>query len=916
MRALDTFLISYKKVHFTLNTTPATQSASAYIEKTTRLSRYVRNLLISAPALRDDLQRNLAHAWTKPEMEAFLSACPIADEKSLKKTLRDLRKAVMLRLLTRDLNGLADLQEVMDTMTAIAEVTTNCAILHLSHWLKSQYGDPIGAESGELQTLIVVGMGKLGGGELNVSSDIDLIFIYQEEGETTGPRKLSNHEYFTQLGRKLNNAISEITEDGYVFRVDMRLRPYGDSGALVVSFAMLENYFITQGREWERYAWIKARAISGDHIEDLTQLARPFIFRKYLDFGAFASMRDLHAQIRREVQRRELSNNIKLGPGGIREIEFTAQVFQLIRGGKVTELQILPTLKVLQLLENRDLLSTQAVTELSEAYVFLRNLEHRLQYLDDAQTQTLPENPTDQAIIAEGMEFADYDRFLQVLNSHRNKVSRHFDQVFAAPQSTQESHPLAALWSGLENGESTSRLAELGYTNPESIHNRLHQLKHSSRYNQMPDTNRTRFDALIPPLIEVSSGFPNPDQTLERILVLLESVSRRESYLALLLEYPQSLNQVAKICSASPWAADYLARQPILLDELLDTRLLYQAPEWGNLKIALQKQMDEQAGDVERQMDILRQFKHAQVFHFLAQDLAGLLPLEQLSDNLSDLADLILSETLRACWKNLTRRHCEIPQFAIIAYGRLGGKELGYASDLDIIFLYDDESQEAPEIYARLAQRMNTWLSSITSAGMLYETDLRLRPDGASGLLVSSVVAFETYQKSKAWVWEHQALTRARWVAGDNNVGKIFDRIRCEVLKQTRDQSKLAQDIIEMRQKMRDSHPNTSGLFDIKHDRGGIVDVEFIVQYLVLANASRHAELTRNIGNLALLKLSGELNLIPADLAESARDAYRQYRQWQHQLRLQGAKYARLEQEKAAEYCTSVQKLWNTVFGG
>ena len=874
----------------------------------------MRNLLTSSPGFANEQLEKLSQPWTKQEMEAFLALRLISDEASLKKALRDLRKAVMLRLLTRDLNGLADLEEVVATMTALAETTVACAIDHLTQWMKLTFGDPIGAESGAVQNLIVVGMGKLGGGELNVSSDIDLIFIYPEEGETTGPRVTSNHEYFTQLGRKLNNAISDITQDGYVFRVDMRLRPYGESGALVSSFAMLENYFITQGREWERYAWIKGRAIHGDHIDELTQQVRPFVFRKYLDFGAFASMRDLHAQIRREVQRREMSTNIKLGPGGIREIEFTAQVFQLIRGGKLPEMQIRPTLKVLDLLGSRGFLPQQAVEELKAAYVFLRNLEHRLQYLDDTQTQTLPTSETDQAIIAEAMNFSDYASFLQALDGHRNKVTRHFDQVFAAPQSTQESHPLAALWNGLSGEEAATKLEELGYANPVSIQERLQQIRHGSRYNQMPDASRTRFDALMPPLIEVSAGFTNPDQTLERILTLLEGVSRRESYLALLLEYPQTLNQVARICSASPWAADYLSHQPLLLDELLDTRLLYAPPDWKNLKDALQTQMRAATADVERQMDIMRQFKHAQIFHLLAQDLAGFLPLEKLSDHLSDLADLILSETLRTCWQNLARKHRDDPKFAIIGYGKLGGKELGYASDLDIIFLYEDDAPEAPEIYARLAQRINNWLTSLTSSGMLYETDLRLRPDGASGLLVSSVEAFEEYQKHKAWIWEHQALTRARWAAGDENVGKLFERIRCEVLKQPRDLPELRREIIGMRQKMLDSHPNPSKLFDIKHDRGGIIDVEFIVQYLVLAFAHQHTDLTRNIGNLALLKLAGELGLIPAEPAEGAREAYRQYRQWQHQLRLQGAQYARLEHEQATDLIASVLKLWDVVF--
>jgi len=416
-------------------------------------------------------------------------------------------------------------------------------------------------------------------------------------------------------------------------------------------------------------------------------------------------------------------------------------------------------------------------------------------------------------------------------------------------------------------------------------------------------------------MIEMAARFPNPDATLERVLNLLEAISRREAYLALLLEYPQTLNQVAKLCSASPWVSDYLARHPILLDELLDSRELYAQPDRTRLRTELEEELNAAAGDTERQMDILRHFKQAQVFRLVAQDLAGLLPLERLSDHLSDLADLILDETLRLCWAGLRGRHRETPRFAIIGYGKLGGRELGYASDLDLIFLYADQAAEAPEIYARLAQRINTWLTSLTPAGLLYETDLRLRPDGASGLLVSAVEAFEHYQKHQAWLWEHQALTRARFCAGDEEVGREFERIRREVLQQPRDPGALQKEVLAMRQKMLDAHPNPSGLFDIKHDRGGIIDAEFMVQYLVLGHAGHHPELARNIGNLALLRLAGELGLIPADQAEEVRDSYRELRRLQHQLRLQGARYARIEPTEGEKLSAPVLRLWQRVFG-
>jgi glutamate-ammonia-ligase adenylyltransferase len=775
--------------------------------------------------------------------------------------------------------------------------------------MQQDYGIPMGSDNRDPQELLVIGMGKLGGGELNVSSDIDLVFIYPEEGETSGPRSISNHEYFDRLARKLIAAIGAMTGDGYVFRVDTRLRPYGEGGPLAMSFAMLENYFITQGREWERYAWIKARVVCGNRGEELMQLARPFVFRKYLDFAAINSMRDLHAQVRQEVQRRDMSENIKLGPGGIREIEFIAQVFQLIRGGRESELRIRPTLAVLEKLVGLNLLPEQAAGELRDAYVFLRNLEHRLQYLDDDQTQSLPKNEQDRALIAKAMGFDGFEVFLRQLDTHRARVSLHFEQVFAAPQIT--SHPLLALWEGtFTDEEAVKQLTGLGYRDPQQIVLRLKNIRHSSRYRQMPASTQSRLDALMPAMIEAAAPFG--DAALERLLLLTESIGRRESYLALLLEYPQALQSLAKLCGASSWAAQYLAQHPLVLDELLDARTLYSPPDWPHLQAALSAQLLE--ADIEQQMDILRQFHHAQVFRLVAQDLAGLLALETLSDHLSDLADLILQRVLHLCWEGLRQKHRDEPYFTIIGYGKLGGKELGYASDLDLIFLYDDEHPEAQAVYARLAQRINTWLTSYTAAGILYDTDLRLRPDGASGLLVSGIAAFSEYQQRHAWVWEHQALTRGRFVAGNQQVGNCFEAIRKEVLCAKRDLAKLRSEILNMRSKMLEAHPNASGLFDLKHDRGGIIDVEFIVQYLVLGYAHAHPGLTGNIGNLALLKLTAELKLLPADLAELVRNSYREFRRLQHGLRLNNEKYARVEASAFKEQREAVLKLWDWVF--
>jgi len=877
------------------------------LERALDFSRYAKQLLHRQPELKNSLLTNLHAPFTVQQMRVLLN--PVQNEVELFHTLRDLRGQVMLRLIVRDLCALADLSEVTRTTTSLAEETLNFALTHLNAWMQQDYGIPMGSDSREPQELLVIGMGKLGGGELNVSSDIDLVFVYPEEGVTSGPRSISNHEYFDRLGRKLIAAISTMTENGYVFRVDTRLRPYGEGGPLAVSLAMLENYFITQGREWERYAWIKARVVCGNRGEELMQLARPFVFRKYLDYAAFNSMRGLHGQVRQEVQRRDMSENIKLGPGGIREIEFLAQVFQLIRGGRESELRIRPTLAVLEKLVGFNLLPEQAAGELRDAYVFLRNLEHRLQYLDDDQTQSLPNNEQDRALIAKAMGFDGFEAFLQQLDTHRARVSLHFEQVFAAPQIT--SHPLLALWEGtITDEEAVKHLTGLGYRDPQQIVLRLKNIRHSSRYRQMPAATQSRLDALMPAMIEAAASFG--DAALERLLLLTESIGRRESYLALLLEYPQALQSLAKLCGASSWAAQYLAQHPLVLDELLDARTLYSPPDWPRLQAALSAQLLE--ADIEQQMDILRQFHYAQVFRLVAQDLAGLLALETLSDHLSDLADLILKWVLRLCWEGLRQKHRDEPYFAIIGYGKLGGKELGYASDLDLIFLYDDEHPEAQAVYARLAQRINTWLTSYTAAGILYDTDLRLRPDGASGLLVSGITAFSEYQRLHAWVWEHQALTRGRFVAGNQQVGNRFEAIRKEVLCTKRDLAKLRSEILNMRSKMLEAHPNASGLFDLKHDRGGIIDVEFIVQYLVLGHAHAHPVLTRNIGNLALLKLAAELKLLPADLTEQVRNGYREFRRLQHGLRLNNEKYTRVEASAVKEQREAVLTLWDRVF--
>jgi glutamate-ammonia-ligase adenylyltransferase len=833
-------------------------------------SRVAAQWLAADPALAAELQAR--EAFGAADMASALDGAQADSEPALKRRLRRLRRRVLLRTMARDLDGegtaAARLAEVCSTMTLLAEFTIRAAL----GWLREE-------------ELIVVGMGKLGGGELNVSSDIDLVFVHPDaDASAAGQGGLE------RTARRLIALLNDVTEDGLVFRVDMRLRPYGSAGALVSDFDALESYFFAQGREWERYAWIKARALSGSAsgIRALEGVVRPFVYRKYLDYGTLEAMRRLHAEVRRDVARRELADHVKLGPGGIREIEFIVQALQLVRGGRDPELTARPTLAVLELLAKKRLLAEEVTRGLAAAYVCLRNVEHRLQYLDDAQIHELPETEEDRLRLARMADCGSWSEFQAGLDAHRQAVTRAFQSVF-----NERSEAEAEAW-------------------PE--HPRLQALRSSQRYLQLPEDSRRRLDALVPALARAAAATPDPETTLARGVGLVEAIARRAAYLALLAERPEALERVTRMIGASSWAAEFITLHPLLLDELLDDRLLYAPPDWKEFEAGLRAQLAGAGGDAEREMNLVREQHQSQQFRLLAQDLAGLLTVEVLADHLSLLADIVLNCALAACWNRIPGRHREQPRFAVIGYGKLGGKELGYASDLDIIFLFDDADERAAENYSRLATRFNNWLSARTSAGALFETDLQLRPSGNSGLLVSSLAAFEEYQEHAAWTWEHQALTRARFCAGDAEIGSAFERIRSRILRRQRDPAALARDVLAMREKMHAAHPNRSGLFDLKHDRGGMIDIEFTVQFLVLARAHRHAELTGNLGNIALLKIAADLGLIGAELAELCRNAYREFRRLQHALRLNGAQYARVPQERVAAHVQAVRELWKAVF--
>ncbi|CAG9176827.1 Bifunctional glutamine synthetase adenylyltransferase/adenylyl-removing enzyme [Cupriavidus pampae] len=927
-------------------------------------SHYARRVMQARPEVTEVVTQAAGVPLTRAWMEARLAALhePGADgadvDAAAGRALRRLRAEVMCVVIERDLRGAAALGEVTGAMTDLAELAIQHGLHVLGNDLAATFGRPTCRQGAEVQELVVVGMGKLGGRELNVSSDIDLIFLYDEDGETQGgTRSLSNHEYFIRLGRRLINLLSEVTADGYVFRVDMRLRPNGDAGPLVCSLGMLEEYLIVQGREWERYAWIKGRIVSAQdspHAQRtaalLERLTTPFIFRRYLDYGVIAAIRSLHAQIRAEAAKRsgglaghgmnQRSFNIKLGRGGIREIEFMAQVFQLIRGGQDPALRVRPTLEVLSVAVGRNLLPAGQAEQLADAYRFLRQLEHRLQYRDDAQTHHLPTTPEEQQAVALSMGCADWQALVERMYALQEPVAQQFEATFADPYAEGDTQPAEELWPELVREEVATRatqdgpdqsdetdpgsspcqrLQAVGFLDCTGLYDRLRAIATSVRYRALSETSRARFDQLVNRALDLAAKQDDADSTIARFLDFLDAISRRASYLSLLSEYPQAMDRVAHTLHASRWAAAYLTRHPQLLDELLDSDALAGAPDWPAFRSRLGERLAASDGQVETQMDILRREHHAETFRVLLQDLRGTLTVEQIADRLSDLADAMLEVTLQAVWRQLATRHIETPRFAVIAYGRLGGKELGYSSDLDIVFLYDDPHDRAPEVYAAYARRLITWLTSHTAAGMLFDVDTRLRPNGEAGLLVTSFDAFRRYQfregDNTAWVWEHQALTRARFCAGDEEIGARFESLRKDVLSQPRDAATLRADIVEMRGKVSEGHPNPTGLFDLKHDRGGMVDIEFTVQYLVLLHSGTHAALTRNAGNIALLRIAGELGLIDAALAAEVGNAYRLFRARQHQIRLDGHAQARVQPASVAGETEKVRALWHAVFG-
>ncbi|MES3041404.1 MAG: bifunctional [glutamate--ammonia ligase]-adenylyl-L-tyrosine phosphorylase/[glutamate--ammonia-ligase] adenylyltransferase [Pseudomonadota bacterium] len=884
-----------------------------------------------SPWLQERLQRGVemapphgvAESWLLRVQQA-VAGLPLATERLLPElargvdpswqaALRQLRTREQMRFIARDLQRLCTLPELTRELSEFADAVLEVALAQAHADVALLHGEPMGADSGKPQQMVIIGMGKLGGHELNLSSDIDLMFTYAEDGETDGRRAISNQEFFIKVGQRIIQLLDPVTADGFVFRVDMRLRPWGDGSALAMSFDAMETYYERHGREWERYALIKARICAGDRTggEQLMRVLRPFVFRRYIDFGVFESLREMKAMIEREVRRLDREDNIKLGRGGIREVEFIAQAFQLIRGGVDTALQERQLLKVLPMLAERGLLSASAVAGLIQAYHFLRNSEHRIQALHDQQTQMLPVDAADRQCLAEAMGFADWSAYSAALACEREVVHRHFRDVIDAREPEPEQVALP----------------------PEQWPPVIQALLDSRALAQLSVAGRERLERLLPVLVRECAAHDQGEQALTRIIPLIEATLKRSAYLVLLSENPEALKRLIDLCAASPWMAQLLARYPALLDELLNAATLFAPPTRAELAADLRAQLARvPEDDLERQMDILRLFQKGQLLRVAASDLKGTLPLMKISDSLTWIAEAVLQEVLHLSWRQLVARHgtpldrngkpCD-PGFIIVGYGKLGGLELGYGSDLDLVFIHDADAQrdtvggikplDGASFFARLGQKIIHLLTTSMGSGLLYEVDMRLRPSGASGLLVTSLDGFALYQREQAWTWEHQALVRARVVVGDPALAVRFDEVRASVLAKPRALPPLRVEVREMRQKMRDHlAPKNPAEIDLKHSPGGLVDIEFLVQYLTLAHAHAHPALTQWPDNVRLLDTLAQAGLMPTADAEALKSAYLALRRAGHARALAGADKALGTDELLAER-ELVQRLWTEI---
>ena len=859
------------------------------------------------------------------------------------KLLRQFRRREMIRIAWRDLGGLADLTGTMTDLSRLARACIQQTYTLLYEKYCQKFGTPLG-ENQLPQHLIVLGMGKLGAEELNFSSDIDLIFAFGENGQTSDKSKpITNTEFFTRLCRDLVKIIGQNTLDGFVFRMDTRLRPFGENGPLVMSFDGMEEYYQRQGREWERYALVKARVVAGDLVagQNLLNRLKPFIYRRYLDFGAFESLRKMKQMISLEVKRRGLKNNIKLGPGGIREIEFFGQMFQLIRGGVFPKLQQPAIQPVLKVLADENYIDSDVAKQLEQAYIFLRNTEHRLQEFDDSQTHELPLDKFAQSRLAGAMGFKEWIFYEKALKNHLNNVHYHFNALMASnepadPDTLQDNY-LEEVWqnNNLESSEIKDILSQAGYINSDKTGALLCDYKTEPVTKSLSKKGRDRLNRLMPLILKQVAKTDQPDIVLNRIIDLLRTIQRRTSYLALLLEYPVSLNHLIKLCSASPWIASFLSKHPVLLDELLDPRSLYSIPIKQDLVKDLDRRLNNfSSEEFEYQMDELRIFKQVNVLKIAASDITDILPLMKVSDRLTDIAEVILAAAINLAWEYLIAKHgrpvtvlnekADEKGFAVIAYGKMGGLELGYGSDLDLVFLHaaekghtrgKDKPIDNTQFFARLGQRVIHILSTHTSTGSLYETDMRLRPSGQAGVLVSHIDAFEKYQVKQAWTWEHQALIRARAVAGSALMKKRFTEIRQKILTLPRDKAALRSEVAKMRMRMKkEQQILDAGQFDLKQGDGGLVDIEFLIQYLVLLNAHQSSKMLQWTDNVRLLQSLADAGILPEQTAHFLKHTYLLYRSACHRLNL-NQKPAVVSSAHFQFVRNQVKKIWEIRLG-
>ncbi len=825
--------------------------------------------LASQPALVERLQADDGAASIEPPL---LTPDNRAEWPRL---LRRYRHAESTRLVWRDVIAGDPVGSILAGSTVLAETCLRLGLDALEADFAQRSG-VVRAANGSVQRLIVFGLGKLGGGELNFSSDVDLVYAYEQDGESDGARALAASDYFARLGQQLAKLLDETTAEGFCHRVDLRLRPFGNAGRLVLSFAAMEQYFQREGRDWERYAWQKARPVAGDIEagERLMQTLRPFVYRRYLDFGALDGLRTMKATIAAEVARKELADDIKRGPGGIREIEFLAQALQLIHGGREAALRqrsLLPVLKALVELGYMDAATSE---ELTQAYCFLRTLENRLQMLADAQTHALPEDALQRERIALGLGYHDWPALSAGVAAWRARVSSEFGVLLAPRKLAPGDTDLSRYWRAMPDAADAAALQIAGYDAFEVIHRSLVDFAKSPGVRELSDGTRVRLDRVLPALLQLASNSTQPDAVLRRLLPLLGTILRRASYLALLDEQPPALQRLVDAVARSALLAERLAAHPLLLDELLDRRMSGDLPDPRTMAADCNAALRE--GDVEASLHALNEVRHALSFRLALALLDERCTAQECASRLASLADAVVAAVLRVAMAEMRAAHGEVSdaRFAVLGYGSVGGGELGFGSDLDLVFLYEapDGAQsdgerplDASRWFARLGQKLVSLLGTGTGAGRLFEVDMRLRPDGKTGLLVSTLASFSDYQRLRAWTWEHQALVRVRGVAGDVELINACDAVRTEVLGRTRDSSQLIEDVSSMRRKMRaELDRSDAAIFDLKQGEGGLVDLEFLLQFLVLRDAGSHAALLESRATPTLLDAALAAGSIPA----------------------------------------------------